>query len=77
MCAVTIRSVSLFFFSHILSHLPFPKWGKTALMYAAAKGDAPAMKILIDAGADIDTLDNVFFPHAPLLTDYLCRLKRQ
>lgn len=35
------------------------QWGKTALMYAAAKGDAQAMRILIDGGADVYTLDHV------------------
>lgn len=28
-------------------------------MYAAAKGDAPAMRILINHGADVYTIDNV------------------
>lgn len=28
-------------------------------MYAAAKGDSSAMKILLDSGADISTIDNV------------------
>lgn len=30
-------------------------------MYAAAKGDAEAMKILLNSGADIYTIDNVQF----------------
>jgi ankyrin repeat protein len=33
-------------------------------MYAAAKGDALAMRLLLDAGADVYTLDNVC--HTPL-----------
>jgi hypothetical protein len=38
------------------------QWGKTALMYAASKGDAPAMRILLEAGADCDTRDHVLPP---------------
>jgi hypothetical protein len=35
------------------------QWGKTSLIYATAKGDLVAIKLLIDAGADLRVTDYV------------------
>lgn len=36
------------------------QWGKTVLMYATGKGDLEMIKTLVDAGANVVAVDNVF-----------------
>lgn len=55
---IAVLDIIFFFIYHVLFMIFFQN-GKTALHYAAYKGQAVAVKALVEAGADLDVTDEV------------------
>lgn len=56
---IAVLDIIFFFIYHVVLFVIFFQNGKTALHYAAFKGQAVAVKALVEAGADLDVTDEV------------------